>query len=156
EVAARSGKTPVMVVGLLHQGFHAYAEQLTLAAQKEWEKIAGRYDEILFDQPLEQITMLVADALGVRTDRLPRGAAAALERDTKQAVELSWFGPAAARKALAEAAPGLYPLHPTTVPVLVRLFSRFGQNERSLYGFLLSEEPHALQAFAAQDPGPDR
>ena len=54
ETAARSGKTPVVVVGLLHQGVHAYAEQLSLPAQKEWEKIAGRYDEILFDQPLEQ------------------------------------------------------------------------------------------------------
>ena len=31
------------------------------------------------------------------------------------------------------------------VPVLIRLFARFGQNERSLYSFLLSNEPHALQ-----------
>jgi hypothetical protein len=156
ETAARSGKTPVFVVGLLHQGFHAYAEQLSLPAQKEWEKIAGRYDEILFDQPLEQTAMLVVDALSVRTDRLPRGATGVLERDAKRAVELGWYGPAAALTAITQAAPGLYPLHPTTIPTLVRLFSRFGQNERSLYGFLLSDEPHALQAFAAQPPGPDR
>ncbi len=32
----------------------------------------------------------------------------------------------------------------------MRLFSRFGQNERSLYSFLLSDEPHALQTFASQ------
>src|SRR5439155_785762 len=42
--------------------------------------------------------------------------------------------------------------HPTVVPVLVRLFSRFGQNERSLYSFLLSDEPFALQAFAQESP----
>jgi hypothetical protein len=47
EAASRSGDTPIFVVGLLHQGFHAYAEQLTLATQKEWEKVAGRYEEIL-------------------------------------------------------------------------------------------------------------
>jgi hypothetical protein len=156
ELAARSGSTPVFLVGLLHQGFHAYAEQLSLAAQKEWEKVAGRYDEILFDQPLEQTTTLVADALGVRTDRLPRGSIGLLERDMKRAVELGWFGPAAARTSLTETAARLYPLHPSVIPVLVRLFSRFGQNERSLYGFLLSEEPFALQAFAAQTPAPDR
>jgi hypothetical protein len=156
EAAARSGKSPVIVVGLLHQGFHAYAEQLSLAAQKEWEKIAGRYDEFLFDQPLEQTTMLVADALGVQVDRLPRGTVGVLERDTRRAVELGWFGPAAPRTALTKVAPRLYPLHPTTIPVMVRLFSRFGQNERSLYGFLLSDEPHALQGFAAQKPSLDR
>src|SRR5262249_50888372 len=43
----------------------------------------------------------------------------------------------------------LFPLHPTVLPTLVRLFSRFGQNERSLFSFLLSEEPCALQEFAA-------
>lgn len=36
------------------------------------------------------------------------------------------------------------------IPVLVKLFSRFGQNERSLYSFLLSSEPFALQSFAEQ------
>src|SRR5262249_46542194 len=60
------------------------------------------------------------------------------------------------RDALKELAPGLYPLHPTALPVLVRLFSRFGQNERSLYSFLLSDEPHALQAFARQPATPGR
>src|SRR5260370_24907947 len=34
------------------------------------------------------------------------------------------------------------------LPVLVRLFSRFGQNERSLFSFLLSNEPFGLQTFA--------
>lgn len=156
ETASRSGETPVVVVGVLHQGFHAYAESLSLAAQKEWEKVAGRYDEIIFDQPLEQTTVLVADALGISINRLPRGAIGMLERDMGRAVELGWYGHSAARKGLVDAAARLYPLHPTTVPVLVRLFSRFGQNERSLYGFLLSDEPHALQSFAVQQPGPNR
>src|SRR5262249_36380140 len=57
---------------------------------------------------------------------------------------------------LKEIAPGLYPLHPTVLPILVRLFSRFGQNERSLYSFLLSDEPHALQVFARQPAVPGR
>lgn len=156
EAASRSGDAPVVIVGLLHQGFHSYAEQLSLGAQKEWEKVAGRYEEIVFDQPLEQTVTLIADALGVRTDRLPRGAAGTLERDMARSVELGWYGQAVARKELAELAPLLYPLHPSVVPVLVRLFSRFGQNERSLYGFLLSDEPFGLQAFAMQAPKGDR
>ncbi len=66
EAAARSGDAPLLVVGLLHQGFHAYAERLSYTAQKEWEKVAGRFEEVLFNQPLEQTAALVAAALNLR------------------------------------------------------------------------------------------
>ncbi len=150
ETASRSGDMPIFVVGLLHQGFHAYAEQLTLSAQKEWDKVAGRYEEILFNQPLEQTAFLVANALNVRRDRLPRGAMGRLEDEMTKAVEQGWYGVDAVKQRLMGIAPEIFPLHPTVIPVLVKLFSRFGQNERSLYSFLLSNEPFALQSFAEQ------
>jgi hypothetical protein len=155
EAAARSGDAPVLVVGLLHQGFSAYAEQLSHAAQREWEKVAGRYDEVLFDQPLEQTATLVANALGI-AGALPAGVTTAAERDMTRAIEIGWYGSPGRRLGLVDLAARLYPLHPTLVPVLVRLFSRFGQNERSLFSFLLSDEPHALQAFASSAPSPER
>ena len=40
-----------------------------------------------------------------------------------------------------------YPLHPLTALVLPSLFRRFGQNERSLFSFLSSEEPFGFQEF---------
>ena len=150
EAAACSGKHPLFVVGLLHQGFNAYAEQLSQVAQKEWEKVAGRFEELLFNQPLEQTAALVAHALDVRRARLPRGIVKDAERDMARAVDLGWYGPAATHRMLQETAARLYPLHPTVLPVLVRLFSRFGQNERSLFSFLLSDEPFGLQDFSDQ------
>ncbi|MCL4854104.1 MAG: hypothetical protein KJZ78_22320, partial [Bryobacteraceae bacterium] len=150
ETASRSGDMPIFVVGLLHQGFHAYAEQLTLTAQKEWDKVAGRFEEILFNQPLEQTAFLVANALNIRRDRLPRGATSRLEDEMSKAIELGWYGVDAVKQRLLSIAPEIFPLHPTVIPVLVKLFSRFGQNERSLYSFLLSNEPFALQSFAEQ------
>lgn len=155
EAASRSAEAPLFVVGILHQGFQAYAEQLSLAAQKEWEKVAGRYEEILFNQPLEQTTSLVVNALNVRRESLPRGMATILQEDMARAVEIGWFGAGAVRKSLVAAAPQLYPIHPSVIPVLVKLFGRFGQNERSLYSFLLSNEPHALQTFSLQAPRPN-
>jgi 3'-phosphoadenosine 5'-phosphosulfate sulfotransferase (PAPS reductase)/FAD synthetase len=41
-------------------------------------------------------------------------------------------------------------LHPTVLPVATRFFARFGQHERSMFGFLLSTEPFALQSFASR------
>ena len=150
EAAARSGDTPIFVVGLLHQGFHAYAEQLTLTTQKEWDKVAGRFEEILFNQPLEQTTYLVAHALNIRRDRLPRRVTRRLEGEMSRAVGLGWYGVDAIKHRLVSIAPEIFPLHPTMIPVLAKLFSRFGQNERSLYSFLLSNEPFGLQSFADQ------
>lgn len=155
ELSTRSGREPIFTLGLLHQGFNAYADMLSQSAQKEWEKVAGRFEEILFDQPLEQVTQLIGSALEV-SDRLqPRGIVDRAKKAMRSAAASGWFGAAPATTSLLDAAVGLYPLHPTLIPVLVRLFSRFGQNERSLFSFLLSSEPFGLQSFAQGKAGPD-
>ena len=148
ELATRSGREPLFTVGLLHQGFHSYADQLSQSAQREWEKVAGRFEEVLFDQPLEQITHLIGAALNVAENTFPRGWVSKAARLMRGAVDHGWFGVAAPIVSLSSGAKGLYPLHPTVLPVLTKLFSRFGQNERSLFSFLLSSEPYGLQTFS--------
>ena len=151
EAAARSGAKPVFVVGFLHQAFSAYAETLTDSAQKEWVKVADRYEELLFDHPLEHTAQLVAGALGVRKDRLSDQIVQAARSAMEASIDLGWYGPAPARHILVDLAPLLYPLHPSVLPVLSRLLGRFGQSERSVFSFLLSHEPAGLQSFAARE-----
>ncbi len=148
ETASRSGEEPILVVGLLHQGFNSYADQLSQAAQKEWEKVAGRFEELLFNQPLEQMANLVADALNVRAALLPAKLRGRVKEDMARTLDLGWYGAGAGRRSLTDLAPQLYPLHPSVLPVLVQLLSRFGQNERSLFSFLLSDEPFSLREFS--------
>lgn len=148
EAAAGSGEQPFLVVGILHQGFNAYSEQLSPTAQREWEKIAGRFDELLFHQPLEQTVSLISQALGVRQRDLPTSIADRARTEMRNAVEHNWYGPGVSSQGLRSNAAGLFPLHPITVPVLTGLLSRFGQNERSLLGFLFSTEPFGLMSFA--------
>jgi hypothetical protein len=155
EASARSSTEPLFTLGLLHQGFSAYADQLSQSAQKEWEKVAGRFDEIVFDQPLDQIAHLIAAALNVSERLFPHGTESSARSAMGTAAELGWFNAAPPTTSLVEAAPGLYPLHPSVIPVLVKLFSRFGQNERSLFSFLLSNEPFSLQSFADQEAKPN-
>lgn len=155
ETASRSGPQPLFVVCLLHQGFNAYADQLNQSAQREWEKVAGRFEEIVFNQPVEQIGHLIASALNVRTDGIPKTQASTLRRAMEQALDLAWFG-ASGRRTMMDLAVRLYPLHPTVLPVLIRVFRRFGQNERSLFSFLLSNEPLGLQSFSDRRLNEDR
>jgi len=153
EAAARSGKRPLLVIGLLHQSFHAYADQLSQATQKEWEKVSGRFEELLFSQSIDQIVTLTIGALHVKQERLPTE----LIHQAVQAMEvahgLGWYGIATPLEYLRDKAAGMYPLHPTVLPVLIKVFTRFGQNERSLFSFLLSHEPFGLQDFARHNTG---
>ena len=155
ELSTRSGREPIFTLGLLHQGFNAYADMLSQSAQKEWEKVAGRFEEILFDQSLDQVTHLIGSALNTSERLQPRGIDTKSRQAMRAAAGFGWFGAAPAISSLVDTAPSLYPLHPTLVPVLVKLFSRFGQNERSLFSFLLSSEPFGLQSFAHGKAGPD-
>jgi hypothetical protein len=153
EAASRSGKEPLFIVGLLHQGFNSYADQLSPSAQREWEKVAGRFEEMQFNQPLDQISTLVAAALNVKLQRVPDEFVRLAKRDMASTLALGWYGAQVGRQHLLEHAAEIYPLHPTVLPVLVKLFSRFGQNERSLFSFLLSNEPFGLQDFARRTAG---
>ena len=152
EMAARSGDRPFIVLGLLHQGFLAYAERLPSSVRHEWDKVAGRFDEIVFDQPLAHTTALVAGALNVNPSRLPKTIQDAARDAASTAVEAGWVN--GNTPAVPDAAK-LYPLHPMLLPVAVRFFARFGQHERSLFGFLLSSEPFAVQAFAVRRAAPE-
>lgn len=146
ETATRSADAPLFVICLLHQGFGAYSNVLDQSSQREWEKVAGRFEEIVFNQPTEQIVQLVASALNVRVGSLPKELTSSIIRSMEETIDLGWYGSASPRR-LADTAARLFPLHPTVLPVLVRIFRRFGQNERSLFGFLLSSEPFGLKTF---------
>ena len=148
ELACRSKDQPLFVVGLLHQGFSNYADQLSQLAQREWQKVAERFEEVLFNQPLDQIATLISSALGVQVEYVPKRERVEAHDGMQRTIDLGWFGFGASNSYLVGQSVGLYPLHPTVLPILVRLFSRFGQNERSLFSFLLSNEPFGLQWFA--------
>ena len=147
EAASRSAEEPFFIVSLQHQGFNAYTDRLDQSAQREWEKVAGRFEEIVFNPPIEQAASIMSSAMNVRLNEIPTAQSSQLREAMQRTLQFGWLG-AAPAKAMMEAAPRLYPLHPTVLPVLMRIFRRFGQNERSLFSFLLSNEPFGLQSFS--------
>ena len=148
EAAARSGDRPFFLVCLLHQGFSEYAHHLPPSDQREWEKVAGRFDEIAFNQPLEQIAQIIVASLNVRIETIPKKLKSQQCQAMREALKSGWFGPAG-HKIWNDLALRFFPLHPTTIPVLVQVFRRFGQGERSLFSFLLSEDIYGLQSYSS-------
>lgn len=143
EEAARSGSVPFVVVVMLHQGVAAYASGLDTTARKEWAKVGGRFEEIVYAQPLEQLVPLVAATLNVQLNLLPRALAEESRKSMNSAVRAGVYG--ASASGLGHFGPKIFPFHPTVLPVLVRAMRKFGQNERSLFSFMSAFEPMGLQ-----------
>ncbi len=144
ETAARSAK-PFMITTILHTNFAAYLDTESDVQQAEWRKVQGRYTDVMFQEPPEQLLRLVGEA--VEAD-FPEQ----LREQYLRAI--SWIrddpalDDARARLPLEEVLPTCIPLHPVTALLLSPLFrSKLAQNERSLFSFLTSQEPFGFQDF---------
>ena len=140
EFAARSGETPLLLLTILHQAFEQYAQRAAKSQREEWAKVRGRFEDVAFMEPTEQVLRLIGEALTTHSEiaRKPNFASAVnLELKPRQ-LDKHEFTQLLER---------CLPLHPTVALLIGPLFRRFAQNERSLFAFLGSNEPHGLQDF---------
>jgi len=150
EAASRSGSSTFAVVGVLHLGMSSYTRQLGATEEKEWQKIGGRFQEVVFSQPLRDVAELLASALNVAVDNLPPETKMTAQKCMAAAIDMGLFGPAATTH-LQTLAPSFFPISPALLPILVRLLHRYGQNERSVLSFAMASEPFGLQDYAAKN-----
>jgi hypothetical protein len=146
EQAARSNSNPILFVGLLHQSFQEYAVHLDLATRREWDKIQGRFDDIAFLEPAEQVIRMISQAIRWTSEikKIPSN----YTEDLAIAASRVGVAPPGIQQSEFEAtAKAAYPLHPATLVALPFVFRRFAQNERSLFSYLSSLEPYGFQEF---------
>jgi len=155
EFAARSKTAPIALVGLLHQGVETYAEGLPKAAQREWAKVAGRFDEIVFANGVPAVAELVAGSLMVDRRLVPRAATKILQDGMKAAISIGWYGPDAQVNRLSALAARIYPVHPAVIPVMTALGRRFGQNERTVLSAILSGDAYSVVSWAQVERAAD-
>lgn len=134
----------VFIIGLLHQAFAEYAQNVTKLQRNEWSKIQGRFEDIPFVATNEHMLHLMSQAI-----------------DHTQAQDLAGFlyhWAAMWQKVLSahnidqgklslQSFTHLYPLHPLTALTLPLLCNRYAQNDRSLFTFLTSQEPYSFATF---------
>jgi hypothetical protein len=154
EFCNRSGSNQVHFVLITHRLLSGYAADLPTEYQKEWARIAERFQAHDITSDPAVTYRLIAEAL--ETSDQPawhqfaeqnRGAFADL---TARALELDLFAElddTALRQQIIES---VWPLHPLTVYALPRLSSQVAQNERTLFTFLAVDEPDTLQEKLAE------
>lgn len=148
EAASRaSGK--LVVVGILHQAFEAYAARLGRDARDDWAKVQGRFIDIPLVSATDEVIELIGRAIKVTTP-LDRKPAAPFVDVVARAIKARRPGtPTGIGEGLARC----WPLHPVTAALLGPISRRrFGQNERSTFGFLASREPLGFAEFLEAEP----
>lgn len=140
--AANRSKGRLVIIGILHQSFDDYAHRLNREARDEWLKIQGRFSDMPINVAGEEQIELVSRAIETRA--APAGNRSAAET-VASAIASNRPGTDAD---LADRLHRCWPLHPIAACLLGPLSRRrFGQNQRSVFGFLNSAEPFAFQQF---------
>lgn len=144
EEASRS-KGRLLVVGILHQAFDDYGHRLAREVRDEWLKIQGRFSDVPLNIAADEQVELISRAIDVKGTRpeFPRA----------EKLAAAMRGASVDIPAIAERLAHCWPLDPTVAVLLGPLSRRrFGQSQRSIFGFLNSAEPFGFQSFLASAP----
>ncbi len=147
EQASRSGAFPSLFLGFLHQSFEEYGQHVDGLIRKEWAKIHGRFEDIAFLEPPDQVARMVAAAM----KWTGRSHSTTLTKQIRQVAKVAAANgvcpPGMKEREFEDVCFDAYPLHPITLAALPFIFRRFAQNERSLFSYLSSLEPSGFQDF---------
>lgn len=149
ECACKSDDDSIAVVAMLHQHFASYAAGVGRALGDEWHKVAARFEEIPFDEPVERYGHFAKQAFGEGRLTQNKQIIAAARKEYARAVKQNVLrAPTTGDKDLFDAAESLYPLHPLVLGAAATISKRYGQSERSFHAFLYGGESFAMRDFA--------
>jgi hypothetical protein len=141
EMASRS-KGRFIIVGVLHQSFEEYAHRLSHSMRDEWAKIQGRFIDLAVSTAPEEQIDLISRAIESNHNFKKPSSSAELVAKLVCGDRISDL------EQMARVLESCWPLHPVVAALLGPISRRrFGQNQRSIFGFLNSSEPHGFQDF---------
>jgi hypothetical protein len=147
ELAARSS-VPLLILTVLHKDFIEYADRLSNHERAEWDKVRGRFEDIVFEESADEVLRLVAAA----RSRGPSASTSLAEQKkfdqlVGQAWKLNLVPVGMSKLEFTSLLTKCWPLHPLVAVLSGPVFRKLAQNERSVFSFLSSQEPHGLLDF---------
>lgn len=141
--AACRARGKLVVLGILHQAFEQYASRLGRDSRDEWAKVQGRFLDIALVGGTDETLVLIGQAIDSQR---------AKHEETRDIAKLVASSISKERSATPDdldlRLDRCWPLHPVTATLIGPGFKRkFGQNERSIFGFLNSIEPKGFRQF---------
>ena len=140
-------KHNIVFITTVHQSLESYAYSLSKNQQQEWTKVKGRFREITFNEPVEQLLFLASEYVAENFEK--KTSKTEIEKCLKLTIETKAFN--FNKDFLKEIATKLYPLDILSANILTLSLQRYGQNERSLFSFLESTDHTGLAKFNKQE-----
>ena len=141
-------KANLMLFVLQHQTFDMYAPGAG-ELQNEWAKVQGRFQTVSFIETTEQTLRVLSAAFEHDFTQREQSAIRRCSRQCATALANANALPLGLKaNAAAELFTACYPMHPVALLVLPVLCVRFAQNERTLFSYFGSQEPHGFQQAA--------
>lgn len=122
----------------LHQNFSSYASKLSESQRQEWQKVKGRFKEIVFSEPVEQLLYLASEQLTLAPEQK------ANETDFATVYALAKQCRFISDSFSEETARKLNPIDPLAASCLTQAIQKYGQNERSLFSFLTTTGQYSI------------
>ncbi len=135
----------ILFITTLHQNFSSYAKGLNKSEKSEWDKVRGRFIDIAFDEPVEQLVFFAAEKL--KGHVVPKGFHKSFVKGSETILKNHLIGNSSTVGI--DKLERLYPLDPLAAEIITKSLQKFGQNERSLFTFL--ESPELAQSIEAND-----
>jgi hypothetical protein len=129
----------IVLITTVHQNFDGYAVSLSAQQRQEWTKVKGRFRELTFNEPIEQLLFLASKHLEKQERAFP-----ASLLNTLSNLFLASKAYTFQSETLFEIAESLYPLDLFSVCTLTIALQKYGQNERSLFSFLESTDKTSI------------
>ena len=133
----------ILFLSTLHQNMDAYGISLDSAQKQEWNKVRGRLKEIPFIEPIDQLLSLAADHIS--NMKYKKNIPNNFEKLHK-AINSTKLFPLKSNVNI-DLAKKLYPMDVLSSAVLTSALQKYGQNERSLFSFLLTNDYLGINNF---------
>lgn len=130
----------IVLFTTVHQNFDAYALGLGPFQKQEWTKVKGRFKEITFNEPVEQLLFLASEHLNERPST--KKYIQEISKVTDLLIKSKAFN--VNQDYITEIAEKLFPLDAFSTYILTLSLQKYGQNERSLFSFLESTDHTGL------------
>lgn len=142
----------IIFIGILHQSFTAYARQAKKKIYNEWQKIQGRFVDCAITLSVDEQLYLVSQVIQIdNTEHIFSTSKLEFEKIISTLVNNISENKNTDSIKLSQVLQKVFPLHPLVSVLLCQLSKKeFGQNQRSIFSFLMSAEPYGFNYYLKQ------
>ncbi len=133
----------------LHKTFREYSSIDSISiTYTDWDKIQGRFENIVFNDDFFEMLNIFKETINVDDN-------AKQIKETKKTIEKICSDESFTKQVSTKDTLNIFehtcPIHPYSVLVIAEIFTKYFQNQRSIYSFLFSSENYAFQEFLDKD-----